>query len=1095
MSENGEKLGLTGRIVDRFLGSNLSVLLLIASLAAGFVALAITPREENPQIAVPMADIIVQMPGSTPQEVENLVTNNLEQRLWGMEGVKHIYSVSMPGQAMVTVRFKVGWDRTRALVEIYNKIQSNIDKVPPGVTGWIVKPVGINDVPIVTLTLYSSTESDYQMRLIAEEILHHLRQVPNTGKSFIVGGRARQIRVMLEPDRLAAHDLTPLQVAHALRGADVNLKVGTFTRGNQVYVVDSGPFLSSVAEVRNLVVGVRRDRPVYLRDVARVFEGPAEATDYVRLSFGPAAHYLTHEPGQLKNTTVGKRGKMYSAVTIAIAKRQGTNAVSVAEEILHKVEELKGVAIPSNVHVLVTRNYGETANEKVNELVRELLFAVGIIVVLLAFSLGMREALIVAIAVPVTLAVTLVGNLLAGYSINRVTLFALILSLGLLVDDPIVDVENIHRHFRMRKHPPREATLIAVNEVRPPTIVATFAVILSFIPMLFVTGMMGPYMRPMPYNVPLAMLMSLVVAFTITPWACFHLLRREYDRPAAKDEPEEGASVRRWYRRILEPLLDSPRRGRLFLAGVVAALIGSILLVAFGLVPVKMLPFDNKNELQLVVNMPQGTPAADTNKVLGDLAAYLTRESEVTAVQTYAGTAAPFGFNGMVRHYYMRRWPWQGQVRIQLAPKQDREEGSHEFALRIRPAVEKIGREDGARVVDIVETPPGPPVLASIVAELHGPPGAEYSQMIAYGRKLKDLLAHTGGLAEADYSGISRQPRLEFMLDRQKAALNGISTEQAARTLAIVLGGDAVVPVHTNTERTPLMVELRMPRADRSSIGRLLASIKLRGTGGAMVPLSELGTVKRTVAQQPIYHKDLRRVVFVTADAVGISPVNEVLWLEEHTAHMFPPGYTINWSGEGEWHVTVTVFRDLGIAFGAALFFIFVLLVAQTESMAIALIIMAAIPLTMIGIMPGFFVLNLLTEGHIAGYADPTFFTATAMIGMIALAGIVVRNSIILIDFIHHGVARGLALKEAVLEAGAVRLRPIVLTAGAAALGSAVITFSPIFSGLAWAFIFGIFASTAFTLVVIPLIYYMAYRNAPVPAHASEPDDGEESQQ
>lgn len=1082
MSDNGQKLGLTGQIADRFLGSNLSILLLLASLAAGLVALAITPREEDPQIVVPMADIIVQMPGSTAAEVENLVTINLERRLWEMEGVKHIYSVSMPGQAMVTVRFNVGFNETRALVEIYNKLESNRDAVPPGVTGWIAKPIGINDVPIVTLTLYSATESDAQLRRIADEIFDRLQQVPNTGKSFVVGGRPRQIRVMLEADRLAGHGLTPLEVSRALQGADANLRVGTFDRGNQVYIVDSGPFLHSAAEVRNLIVGVPDGRPVYLRDVAQVIDGPAEPTDYVRLGFGPAARYLNQEAGQPGLGLIKKRGETFPAVTIAIAKRQGTNAVAVAEQVLRKAEMLKGVAIPSDVHIMVTRNYGETANEKVNELVRELLIAVAIIVALLAFSLGMREAFIVAIAVPVTLAVTLVGNLLAGYTINRVTLFALILSLGLLVDDPIVDVENIHRHFRLRANPPRRATLIAVDEVRPPTILATFAVILSLIPMLFVTGMMGPYMRPMPFNVPLAMLMSLIVAFTITPWACYRLLRKDYDRPTEERPEEEAAWVRRWYRRLLEPLLDSPQRARMFLFGVVGALVVSILLVIFGFVPVKMLPLDNKNELQLVVNMPEGTPVENTNKVLDDLGRLMAREPEVTAFQTYAGTAAPFGFNGMLRHYYMRHEPWQGQVRIQLEPKADRAESSHEFALRIRPEVEKIMREDHARVVQIVESPPGPPVLASVVAEIYGPTaGTEYGQMIAYGREIRKVFEHTAGLADTDDSSISAQPRLQFMLDRRKAALNGISVEQAAQTLAIVLGGRAVVPVHTNTERTPLRVELRMPRADRSSIGRLLSSVKLRGAGGAMVPLSELGTVKHTFAEQPIYHKDLRRVVFVTAEAVGDSPVNEVLWLERHTARMFPTGYTVNWSGEGEWHITVTVFRDLGIAFGAALFFIFVLLVAQTESIAISLIIMAAIPLTLIGIMPGFFILNLLTERHIAGYPDPTFFTATAMIGMIALAGIVVRNSIILIDFIHHGIGRGLTLREAVLEAGAIRLRPIVLTASAAALGSSVITFDPIFSGLAWAFIFGIFASTAFTLIVIPLIYYMTYRNAPAP--------------
>ncbi len=1077
--DSNHKLGFTARIVDLFLGSNLSMLLLVASLAAGAVALMVTPREEDPQISVPLADIIVTMPGASAAEVENLVTVNLEKRLWEMEGVRHIYSVSRPGMAMVTVRFRVGYDKIRSLVQIYNKLESNRDAVPPGVTGWIVKPVAIDDVPILTVTLWSESESDAALRRVADEILRRMQQAPDTGHSFVVGGRPRQVRVLLDANRLAGHRLAPLEVAQALRGADANLRAGTFASGNREVLLDSGPFLKNADEVASLVVAVRDGHPVYLRDVARVIDGPAEPTAYASVAFGPARDLIPREPGQMRHAAIGAPGRFYPAVTIAFAKRRGSNAVAVDEELIGRVHALEGIAIPTDVHALVTRNYGETANEKVNELVRELLIAVAIIVVLLAFSLGLREAFVVAIAVPVTLAITLLGNLLAGYTINRVTLFALILSLGLLVDDPIVDVENIHRHFRLGDRPPREATLVAVDEVRPPTILATFTVIASFIPMLFVTGMMGPYMRPMPFNVPLAMLMSLIVAFTITPWAAYHLLRREHAKRPAAAEGDETAAIRRWYARILKPLLDHPRRARLFLAGMVGALIVSVMLVVLGLVPVKMLPFDNKNELQLMIDLPEGTPLEATDATVRDFGQLLGRIPEITSFETYTGVASPFDFNGMVRHYYTRREPWQADIRINLAPKADRAQSSHQIALRIRPLVEAIARRDGARL-KIVEMPPGPPVLETIVAEIYGPPEAEYGQLIAYGKQLRRVFDHTGGVVDTDDFSIAPEPRLQYVIDREKAALHGVSTAEVARTLALTVGGDAAATVHTDSERDPLLIELRMPRAARSNLASLTA-IRVRGAGGALIPIGEIGAFRQSVAEQPIYRKDLREVAMVLGDTAGASPVNEILWLEDHTAHLAPAGYQIVWTGEGEWNITVTVFRDLGIAFGAALFFIYVLLVAQTESLAMPLIIMAAIPLTMIGIMPGFFILNLVANRSIAGYADPVFFTATAMIGMIALAGIVVRNSIILIDFIHRELAAGQPLEEAILAAGAVRLRPIALTAGAAMLGSAVITLDPIFSGLAWSFIFGIFASTAFTLIVVPLIYYLVYRDKSLP--------------
>ncbi len=984
---NDTRLGLTARIVDRFLTSNLSIILLIASLLAGAIALLVTPREEDPQIVVPMADVLIQMPGASAAEVENLVTINLEKKLWEIDGVEHVYSISRPGSALVTVRFFVGEDRTASLVKIYNKIQSNIDAVPSGVSGWVVKPIEIADVPIVDLTLYSATATDFDLRRVADEILHRLQEVPNTAASSVVGGRRRQIRVLLDPDRLAAHGVAPLDMVRVVRGADANLRAGEFARENREFTVESGPFLDSARELGNVVLAAPAGKPVYVRDVAQVTDGPEETQSYTRLRFGPAA-------GHLRDAAAHASGKSFAAVTLAFAKRRGTNAVVVAEALLRKVDELKRDVIPSDIQVLVTRNYGDTANEKVDELVNELLIAVAIIVVLLALMLGPREAFIVALAVPMTLAITLLGNFLVGYTINRVTLFALILSLGLLVDDPIVDVENIHRHFRLRTHPPREATLVAVDEVRPPTILATFTVIVSFLPMLFVGGMMGPYMRPMPFNVPLAMLVSLLVAFTVTPWAAYRLVRHEYDEAASQDTADEGRWIRSLYRRIMSPLLDSRSHTWVFLGVVALAFLASVLLVIVGLVPVKMLPFDNKNELQLVIDTPEGTPLEATDAVVRDVEDFLATVPEVTDFESFVGVSSPFDFNGMVRHYYLRRGPSVADIRINLVAKHERVQKSHAIALRLRPDLEHVVTAHGARL-KIVEIPPGPPVFATLVAEVYGPAGAAYADVVGAAKQVRRVFEHTAGVVDIDDSSIAPQPRVVYRLDRTKAGLHGIAVADVAQTLALALGGFEPTRAHIATERTPLEIELRLPRPARSSVPNLLA-LRARGTDGSLVPLAELGTASESVEEQPIYRKDLRRFVMVTAEVAGRSPVNAVLDMEGSMANRpLPAGYSIDWAGEGEWNITVDVFRDLGLAFGVALLLIWVLLVAQTGSMLIPVIIMVAIPLTLVGIMPGFWLLNLLTNRPVAGYPDPTFFTATAMIGMIALAGIVVRNSII----------------------------------------------------------------------------------------------------
>jgi len=1055
-------LGLTARLVKVFLTSKLPTIFIVLSLFAGAAALIATPREEDPQIKVPMVDVLIRMPGASPEEVENLVVINLEKKLWEMEGLDDLYSLAQPGFAIVTAKFRVGEDMEKALVKIYNKVWSNIDQVPSGVTGWVVKPMGIDDVPIVTLTLWSERADDYELRRVADELLHRLQNIPDTARSFVTAGRKRLVRVIPDPTRLAGHGLDLLSLVQALEVSNVNVPAGHFSRQDKEFLLEAGPFLKSAREVADLLVGLDKGKPVYLRDVADIVDGPEEPVEVSRVVFGPAA-----APGP-------ERGRFFPAVTLAFAKRTGTNAVTVAEGLLNKIEILRQQLVPPHIKVQVTRNYGKTANEKVNELIRELCIAVISITVLLTISLGWRAAFIVALAVPLTLAITLFGNLMFGYTINRVTLFALILSLGLLVDDPIIDVENIHRHFQLRVYPPLEATLVAVDEVRAPTILATFTVIISFIPMFFVTGMMGPYMRPMPLNVPLAMLMSLVVAFTVTPWATYHLLRHEYGK-AAKPLVLEESWVYRIYLRLMKPLMDQPWAGRLFLLIIIGLFLVSCLLPVVGLVPLKMLPFDNKDEFLVVADLPEDTPLEATERALTELASYLATVAEVDNCVTFAGVTSPMDFNGLVRHYYLKQAPWVGEIRVNLADKHRRRAGSHAIALRVRPALEDIARRHQVRL-KIVEMPPGPPVLQTLVGEVTGPPGAPYDDLISEALKVKRFFQETAGVVDIDTSVPLDQPRWRFVIDRDKAALAGLSQAQIARSLAIAQAGEAVGRVHADPEVLPLKIFLRWPRPERSAIPNL-GQLYLKAAGG-LVPLGELGAFSLDTAPKAIMRKNLERVVMVMGDTAGASPVNAILSLMgKVNRHPPAPGYRVNWRGEGEWKITVDVFRDLGIAFAGALLGIYILLVLQTQSYGMPLVIMVAIPLTLIGVMPGFALLNLLFTGPVAGFPHPIFFTATAMIGMIALAGIVVRNSIILIDFIHHHLDQGYSLHDAVLRSGAIRFRPIMLTALSAMFGSWVITLDPIFSGLAWSFIFGLFASTLFTLVVVPLIYYLLGRN------------------
>jgi multidrug efflux pump subunit AcrB len=1069
--------GVTAKIVELFITSRLSLLLLIASFLAGFAALALTPREEEPQIVVPVADVMISVPGASAEEVEKLVATPLEALLREVDGVEYVYSASRENEALVTVRFFVGEDREDSLVKVWSKLMSHQDRIPAIVAHWRVKPVEIDDVPIVTLTL-SSKNPAYDgpaLRRLADEMKDKLALVEDAGRIVVMGGEPRRVLIYPDPARLAAHDLTLLDVMHALQAANVNLAAGSFDHANRSVRLDAGPAFTQIDDVAGVPLRGQDGRLVYLRDVARVEDAPAEADSYTRIGFGPAAaesrQIIAEDDPALARAQAGEERQ---AVTLGIAKRKGANAVSVAEQIRATAKTLRGKLIPDDVSVTVTRDYGETADHKVGELVKHLLIAIVTIVILLAFALGPKEAFIVALAVPMTLGVTLLCDLIFGYTINRVTLFALILSLGLLVDDPIVDVENIFRHFRLRQEPPLEATLTAIDEVRPPTIFATFTVIVSFLPMFYITGMMGPYMAPMAFNVPVAMIMSLLVAFTVTPWASFYLLKSEYGKGEAETDPK-ASGLYRFYDRTLGVMLAAPTRARLFLLIVLLAFVGSALLAVYRVVPLKLLPFDNKNELQLVIDMPRGTTLESADATARDLGTYLASLNEITDFETYVGSASPMDFNGMVRHYYLRHEPHQADIRINLLPKERREQKSHEIALRIRPEIERIASAHGANV-KIVESPPGPPVLSTFVAEVYGPLEAHYSALADVTEQVRSRVSSIKGMVDVDDYVDEPQTVIDFRLDRQKAALHGITVADVAATLNMALAGTSAGTVHIASERQPLDMLIRLTRQQRSSLADL-ETLRLRAADGALIPLGELGTAIEKPADITLYHKNLKRLNYVIAEMVGREPVEAVLdWGDILDQHPLPAGYTVDLAGEGEWKITVDVFRDLGLAFGAALLMIYVLLVAQTGSLGLPLIIMVAIPLTVIGIMPGFWLLNTLFTEPVAGIDNPILFTATAMIGMIALAGIVVRNSIILIDFIQRLREQGLPLAEALIEAGATRMRPIFLTAGAALFGSFIITLDPIFSGLAWSFIFGIFASTAFSLYVVPVVYFLINR-------------------
>jgi len=1076
-------LRAAGRIAHSFIQSKLTPLAITAALLLGAFAIWQTPREEEPQIIVPMLDVFVQMPGANAKEVEQRVTIPMEKLLREVPGVEYLYSISRPGVSMVIVRFYVGQKEEDAIVRTYNKLYSNFDRIPPGVSQPIIKVRSIDDVPILALTLWGPNYNSYQLRRIAGELEQSIKQLDDVSETRIIGGQPRQVRVVLDTQKLAAYGLTPGAVTAQLQQANSRGIAGSFARDNQEFAVEAGRFLMRSEDLQQVVVGVHQGRPVYLRDVAQKLEdGPAEPDNYVLFANGAGAPLLASAGMISANpaaTQAGAAGAEYPAVTITIAKRKGTNASIIADRVLARVHELRGNLLANDLQVTVTRNYGETAKDKSNELLKHLLIATLSVTLLVGLALGWRESGVVLLAVPVTLALTLAIFYFYGYTLNRVTLFALIFSIGILVDDAIVVVENIVRHFRLPSSRGRSLAAVAVeavDEVGNPTILATFAVISAILPMAFVRGLMGPYMRPIPVGASAAMVFSLIVAFVVSPWAALRLLRHYAGDEAHGLHESEGWTTR-LYRRLMNPLIADARKRWFFLGGVVVLLLAAAAFVPLKLVHVKMLPFDNKSEFQVIVDMPDGTPLEQTTQVAQALGRYLGQQPEVVNYEIYAGTSGPYNFNGLVRHYFLRRGPNQADIQVNLLPLDERSAQSHEIARRLRPQLVAIAQPFGARI-KVAEVPPGPPVLETLVAEIYGPDLKRQTQVAA---QIKKVFRHTPGVVDVDWYVEDPQTKYDMQVDLDKAALHGISAADVTQTLHIALSGAEAGLLHSPNSREDVPIEVRLARPDRSGI-QALGELKLPTADGHQVSLSEVTDVAQTTIDTSIYRKNMRDVVYVTGDVAGEeeSPVYALLKMRGPISQIkLPEGYPLqqymgttlpesserlSMKWDGEWHITVEVFRDLGLAFAAVLVLIYILVVGWFKSFKTPLVIMAPIPLTLVGILPAHAIMG-------------AFFTATSMIGFIAGAGIIVRNSIILVDFIELRRRQGMPLSEAVVDAGAVRFRPMLLTAAAVVVGASVILFDPIFQGLAISLMAGEVASTVLSRMAVPVLYYLSERN------------------
>jgi len=1065
MDSRSRNYGMAGKIARAFVNSPLTPLLVLASLLMGLFAVLTTPRDEEPQIVVPMIDIMVPVPGSQAKDIDKMITKPLEKIMWEIPGVEYVYSYAGDGFGITTVRFYVGSNPEDALVRLYSKLNSNMYRMPPGTMQPIVKPKSIDDVPILSLTFYSNKYSSYEIRRFVEQIEDELKQLTNVSETTIIGSKPKTVYLYFNPAKLNAYNLMLPQVVQSLQQANFTLPSGEFDENNYRVKVRTGEFLKTIEDVKNVVVTVYNGKPIFIKDVAEVFEGEGEPTNYVQFGYGVHGE--------------GDRNEIYNAVTLAIAKKTGSNAVVVAETILHKLEEMKGKVIPENLYVKVTRNYGETATEKANELIEHLLIATFSIVLLIAVTLGWRESLIVAVTIPVTLAIALFLSEMYGYSLNRVTLFALIFSIGILVDNSIVVLENIHRWFEMRKLPPDEAAVVATDEVGNPTILATFAVIVALLPMAFVTGMMGPYMRPIPINSSVAMFFSMLVAFILTPYLAIRWLKHEAEtltpEDLEKEEERTAGFLAKLFEKVYIPLFKSRLKRWIFLGAMGLLLIVSVGLLVKRAVLVKMLPYDNKSELFIVLDMPEGTTVENTYLVARKLADYVKNVNEVKNYVIYAGVPAPFDFNGLARHYYLREGPHYAMVKINLIGKHERKAQSHEIAERIRDDIARIAKENGAKYVAVVEPPPGPPVLSPIVAEVYGP---DYEVQLEIAKKIKKIFEETPGII--DIGIYANLPQREYILkiDREKVRKYQLNEEIIVKTMRVALAGHAVGFIHSEEDLYPVNIVVRLDDKSRTSLEKLLAMKIPTPKGG--IPIGTFVEVENGTSQHDIYRKNLQKVVYVIAninDQIG-SPVYPIidLWdkikeiktpdgkgIEQLLTHQpeLEDRYYVKW--DGEWQITYETFRDMGIAFAVAIVVLYMLLVGWFGSFRMPAVIMSPIPFTLVGIVPGHWLMG-------------AFFTATSMIGFIALAGIILRNSILLVQFAEDKLKEGYSVEEALLEAGIVRTRPILLTAAAIIVGAFVIIFDPIFNGLAIALIFGTGASTLITLVVVPVLYYMIER-------------------
>jgi len=1064
--------GIAGKLAKQFINSKITPLLMVASLLVGIMATFMTPREEEPQIVVPMVDLYIPYPGATPAEVELRVAKPVERTLTEIPGVDYVYSTSMPDFAVVTVRYKVGEDAEKSMVKLWSTLMKNMDKMPPGVQFPLMKKVSIDDVPVLNLTFWSKTKDPFQLRKTVVGVADELKKIKNIGDVDIKGGLKRQVKIVLNKEKLRQFNVSPLQIARQVQLSNSQMTAGDFKQMNQEIIVRSGRFLESADDVANIVIGIYGSSPVYLRDVATVVDGPEEVSNYNFFGWAAAAP---------KGSASGE----YPAVTLTVAKRQGSDASKLADKVLEKVDELKKSAIPAGVTVSETRNYGATATDKVSTLLEHLFMAVVAVTVVVGFFLGWRGALVVLASVPITFALTLLIYYLLDYSLNRVTLFALIFVTGIVVDDSIIIAENIHRHFAMKRQPKLLAAITAINEVGNPTILATFTVIAAVLPMVFVSGLMGPYMSPMPIGASLAMIFSLLVALIATPWLSFRLLKTEAGHHEEYDITKTG--YYRFFNTILTPFIESSFKRWVAFGVIGLLLVGAIALVPLKAVQMKMLPFDNKNEFQVIIDMPEGAALEQTARVAKEISAYLKKVPEVSSYQYYVGVNAPINFNGLVRHYYMRQAKNMADIQVNLVPKDERKAQSHDIAKKVRAGVQQIAMRYNANA-KIVEIPPGPPVLSTLVAEIYGP---SQEQQIALAKQVKKVFEETPGVVDVDWMVEADQKVYNLVVNKERAAFRGVSAEQIAQTLRMSLAGMDVGVLHTGKELEPVTIQVRLPQSDRTSLQDLsglfvqsqgMGSLTTRLRAGEMIPLSELVTVEEKIQDKSIYRKDLRRVVYVTADVAGAteSPVYAMLNMDKKIEALKLPGgysvsplYTANpksdeklaMKWDGEWQITFEVFRDLGTAFAVVLVIIYLLIIGWFQSFKTPLIMMIAIPLSLVGIIPG----------HLLHGA---FFTATSMIGMIALAGIMVRNSVLLIDFIQIRRAEGADLKQAVIESAAVRTRPIVLTSGAVVIGSIVMLFDPIFQGLAISLIWGGVLSTILTLVVVPIVYYIVEKKS-----------------